>query len=75
MRAAARASRQERSAASESATPATRLALPPLASLAQAALAVLLYRVAGQRAVPAVLGSAGLVFLVGEVVPAAVSGR
>uniref|UniRef100_A0A2K6LI06 Metal transporter n=1 Tax=Rhinopithecus bieti TaxID=61621 RepID=A0A2K6LI06_RHIBE len=46
-----------------------------LASLAQAALAVLLYRAAGQRAVPAVLGSAGLVFLVGEVVPAAVSGR
>eukprot|EP00069_Balaena_mysticetus_P010427 bmy_06883T0 len=41
----------------------------------RAALAVLLYRAAGQRAVPAVLGSAGLVFLVGEVVPAAVSGR
>uniref|UniRef100_A0A9L0ISX4 Metal transporter n=1 Tax=Equus asinus TaxID=9793 RepID=A0A9L0ISX4_EQUAS len=50
-------------------------ALLLLASLAQAALAVLLYRAAGQRAVPAVLGSAGLVFLVGEVVPAAVSGR
>lgn len=46
-------------------------ALLPLASLAQAALAVLLYRAAGQRAVPAVPGSAGLVFLVGEVVPAA----
>ncbi|XP_025787684.1 metal transporter CNNM3 isoform X2 [Puma concolor] len=50
-------------------------ALLLLASLAQTALAVLLYRAAGQRAVPAVLGSAGLVFLVGEVVPAAVSGR
>ncbi|XP_006876684.1 PREDICTED: metal transporter CNNM3 [Chrysochloris asiatica] len=50
-------------------------ALLLLASLAQAALAVLLYRAAGQRVVPAVLGSAGLVFLVGEVVPAAVSGR
>ncbi|KAM9212204.1 metal transporter CNNM3 isoform 2-T2 [Dugong dugon] len=50
-------------------------ALLLLASLAQAALAVLLYRAAGQRLVPAVLGSAGLVFLVGEVVPAAVSGR
>ncbi|KAM4803547.1 metal transporter CNNM3 isoform X1 [Urocitellus parryii] len=50
-------------------------ALLLLASLAQAALAVLLYRAAGQRAVPAVLGCAGLVFLVGEVVPAAVSGR
>ncbi|XP_053443347.1 metal transporter CNNM3 isoform X2 [Nycticebus coucang] len=50
-------------------------ALLLLASLAQAALAVLLYRAAGQRAVPAVLGSAGLVFLVGEVMPAAVSGR
>uniref|UniRef100_A0A2K5D859 Metal transporter n=1 Tax=Aotus nancymaae TaxID=37293 RepID=A0A2K5D859_AOTNA len=50
-------------------------ALLLLASLAQAALAVLMYRAAGQRAVPAVLGSAGLVFLVGEVVPAAVSGR
>uniref|UniRef100_A0A2K6F2B5 Metal transporter n=1 Tax=Propithecus coquereli TaxID=379532 RepID=A0A2K6F2B5_PROCO len=50
-------------------------ALLLLASLAQAALAVLLYRAAGQRAVLAVLGSAGLVFLVGEVVPAAVSGR
>ncbi|XP_020942928.1 metal transporter CNNM3 isoform X5 [Sus scrofa] len=50
-------------------------ALLLLASLAQAALAVLLYRAAGQRAVPAVLGSAGLLFLVGEVVPAAVSGR
>ncbi|XP_036744663.2 metal transporter CNNM3 isoform X2 [Manis pentadactyla] len=50
-------------------------ALLLLASLAQAALAVLLYRATGQRAVPAVLGSAGLVFLVGEVVPAAVSGR
>ncbi|XP_073096271.1 metal transporter CNNM3 isoform X1 [Manis javanica] len=50
-------------------------ALLLLASLAQAALAVLLYRAAGQRAVPAVLCSAGLVFLVGEVVPAAVSGR
>uniref|UniRef100_A0A452SEV7 Metal transporter n=1 Tax=Ursus americanus TaxID=9643 RepID=A0A452SEV7_URSAM len=45
------------------------------AGCALAALAVLLYRAAGQRAVPAVLGSAGLVFLVGEVVPAAVSGR
>ncbi|CAO2607858.1 Metal transporter CNNM3 [Lemmus lemmus] len=43
--------------------------------LAQAALAVLLYRAAGQRAVPAVLGCAGLVFLVGEVLPVAVSGR
>uniref|UniRef100_A0A8C5VF80 Metal transporter n=1 Tax=Microcebus murinus TaxID=30608 RepID=A0A8C5VF80_MICMU len=50
-------------------------ALLLLASLAQAALAVLLYRAAGQRSVPAVLGSAGLIFLVGEVVPAAVSGR
>ncbi|XP_007957717.1 metal transporter CNNM3 [Orycteropus afer afer] len=50
-------------------------ALLLLASLAQAALAVLLYRVAGQLVVPAVLGSAGLVFVVGEVVPAAVSGR
>uniref|UniRef100_G1U2J5 Metal transporter n=1 Tax=Oryctolagus cuniculus TaxID=9986 RepID=G1U2J5_RABIT len=50
-------------------------ALLLLASLAQAALAVLLYRAAGQRAVPAVLGCAGLVFLVGEVVPAAVSER
>ncbi|KAM6179487.1 metal transporter CNNM3 isoform 2-T2 [Erethizon dorsatum] len=50
-------------------------ALLLLASLAQAALAVLLYRAAGQRAVPAVLGCAGLVFLVGEVLPAAVSGR
>ncbi|XP_040585520.1 metal transporter CNNM3 isoform X2 [Mesocricetus auratus] len=50
-------------------------ALLLLASLAQAALAVLLYRVAGQRAVPAVLGCAGLVFLVGEVLPVAVSGR
>ncbi|XP_055979727.1 metal transporter CNNM3 isoform X1 [Sorex fumeus] len=50
-------------------------ALLLLASLAQAALAVLLYRAAGQRIVPAVLGSAGLAFLVGEVVPAAVSGR
>ncbi|XP_027775569.1 metal transporter CNNM3 isoform X1 [Marmota flaviventris] len=50
-------------------------ALLLLASLAQAALAVLLYRAAGQRAVPAVLGCAGLVFLVGEVIPAAVSGR
>ncbi|XP_060043504.1 metal transporter CNNM3 isoform X2 [Erinaceus europaeus] len=50
-------------------------ALLLLASLAQAALAVLLYRAVGQRTVPAVLGSAGLVFLVGEVVPAAVSGR
>ncbi|XP_040849415.1 metal transporter CNNM3 isoform X3 [Ochotona curzoniae] len=50
-------------------------ALLLLASLAQAALAVLLYRAAGQRALPAVLGCAGLVFLVGEVVPAAVSGR
>lgn len=50
-------------------------ALLLLASLAQTALAVLLYRAAGLRAVPAVLGSAGLVFLVGEVVPAAVSGR
>ncbi|XP_012875180.1 PREDICTED: metal transporter CNNM3 [Dipodomys ordii] len=50
-------------------------ALLLLASLAQAALAVVLYRAAGQRAVPAVLGCAGLVFLVGEVLPAAVSGR
>ncbi|XP_023421584.2 metal transporter CNNM3 isoform X2 [Cavia porcellus] len=50
-------------------------ALLLLASLAQAALAVLVYRAAGQRAVPAVLGCAGLVFLVGEVLPAAVSGR
>ncbi|XP_019572058.2 metal transporter CNNM3 isoform X2 [Rhinolophus sinicus] len=50
-------------------------ALLLLASLAQAALAVLLYRAAGQRAVPAVLGSAGLAFLVAEVLPAAVSGR
>ncbi|XP_072489899.1 metal transporter CNNM3 isoform X2 [Notamacropus eugenii] len=50
-------------------------ALLLLASLAQAALAVLLYRAVGQRAVPAVLGSAGLVYLVGEVAPAAVSGR
>ncbi|XP_052048924.1 metal transporter CNNM3 isoform X2 [Apodemus sylvaticus] len=50
-------------------------ALLLLASLAQAALAVLLYGAAGQRAVPAVLGCAGLVFLVGEVLPAAVSGR
>ncbi|XP_020021575.2 metal transporter CNNM3 isoform X3 [Castor canadensis] len=50
-------------------------ALLLLASLAQAALAVLLYRAAGQRTVPAVLGCAGLVFLVGEVLPAAVSGR
>ncbi|KAM6178042.1 metal transporter CNNM3 [Rhynchocyon petersi] len=50
-------------------------ALLLLGSLAQAALAVLLYRAAGQRVVPAVLGSAGLVFLLGEVVPAAVSGR
>ncbi|CAO2607857.1 Metal transporter CNNM3 [Lemmus lemmus] len=50
-------------------------ALLLLASLAQAALAVLLYRAAGQRAVPAVLGCAGLVFLVGEVLPVAVSGR
>ncbi|XP_037383784.1 metal transporter CNNM3 [Talpa occidentalis] len=50
-------------------------ALLLLASLAQAALVVLLYRAAGQRTVPAVLGGAGLVFLVGEVVPAAVSGR
>ncbi|XP_075419302.1 metal transporter CNNM3 [Tenrec ecaudatus] len=50
-------------------------ALLLLASLAQAALTVLLYRAAGQRVVPALLGSAGLVFLVGEVVPAAVSGR
>ncbi|XP_058523564.1 metal transporter CNNM3 [Ochotona princeps] len=50
-------------------------ALLLLASLAQAALAVLLYSAAGQRALPAVLGCAGLVFLVGEVVPAAVSGR
>uniref|UniRef100_A0A8C6RWG3 Metal transporter n=1 Tax=Nannospalax galili TaxID=1026970 RepID=A0A8C6RWG3_NANGA len=50
-------------------------ALLLLASLAQAALAVLLYRAAGQRVVPAVLGCAGLVFLVGEVLPAAVSGR
>ncbi|XP_004844434.1 metal transporter CNNM3 isoform X2 [Heterocephalus glaber] len=50
-------------------------ALLLLASLAQAALAVLLYRAAGQRAVTAVLGCAGLVFLVGEVLPAAVSGR
>ncbi|CAD7691762.1 unnamed protein product [Nyctereutes procyonoides] len=47
-------------------------ALLLLASLTQA---VLLYRAAGQHAVPAELGSAGLVFLVGEVVPAAVSGR
>ncbi|KAM8942186.1 LOW QUALITY PROTEIN: metal transporter CNNM3-like [Lycaon pictus] len=46
-----------------------------LASLAQAALAVLLYCMAGQRAVPSVLGSTGLVFLVGKVLPAAVSGR
>lgn len=36
---------------------------------------MLLYGAAGQRAVPAVLGCAGLVFLVGEVLPAAVSGR
>ncbi|CAK6435371.1 unnamed protein product [Pipistrellus nathusii] len=50
-------------------------ALLLLACLAQAALAVLLYRAAGQRAVPAVLGSAGLAFLVAEVLPAAVSGR
>ncbi|XP_054442041.1 metal transporter CNNM3 isoform X2 [Pteronotus mesoamericanus] len=50
-------------------------ALLLLASLAQAALAVLLYSAAGQRAVPAVLGSAGLAFLVAEVLPAAVSGR
>ncbi|XP_076990835.1 metal transporter CNNM3 [Tamandua tetradactyla] len=50
-------------------------ALLLLASLAQAALAVLLYRAAGQRSVPAVLGSAGLVFLLAEVLPAAVSGR
>lgn len=50
-------------------------ALLLLASLAQAALAVLLYRAVGQRAVPAVLGCAGLVFLVGEVLPVAVSGR
>ncbi|XP_006900764.1 PREDICTED: metal transporter CNNM3 isoform X1 [Elephantulus edwardii] len=50
-------------------------ALLLLASLAQVALAVLLYRAAGQLLVPAVLGSAGLVFLVAEVVPAAVSGR
>ncbi|XP_048208252.1 metal transporter CNNM3 isoform X2 [Perognathus longimembris pacificus] len=50
-------------------------ALLLLASLAQAALAVVLYRAAGQRAAPAVLGCAGLVFLVGEVLPAAVSGR
>ncbi|KAM5227807.1 metal transporter CNNM3 [Ctenodactylus gundi] len=50
-------------------------ALLLLASLAQAALAVLLYRAASQRAVPAVLGCAGLVFLVGEVLPVAVSGR
>uniref|UniRef100_F6YUW9 Metal transporter n=1 Tax=Monodelphis domestica TaxID=13616 RepID=F6YUW9_MONDO len=50
-------------------------ALLLLASLAQAALAVLLYRAVGQRAVPAVLGSAGLVYLVGEVAPAAISGR
>lgn len=50
-------------------------ALLLLASLAQAALAVLLYRAAGQRAVPAVLGCAGLVFLVAEVLPVAVSGR
>ncbi|XP_012375056.2 metal transporter CNNM3 isoform X2 [Dasypus novemcinctus] len=50
-------------------------ALLLLASLAQAALAVLLYRAAGQRAVPAALGSAGLAFLLGEVLPAAVSGR
>ncbi|XP_053781856.1 metal transporter CNNM3 isoform X2 [Desmodus rotundus] len=50
-------------------------ALLLLASLAQAALAVLLYSAAGQRALPAVLGSAGLAFLVAEVLPAAVSGR
>nr|XP_045003730.1 metal transporter CNNM3 isoform X4 [Jaculus jaculus] len=50
-------------------------ALLLVTSLAQAALAVLLYRAAGQRAVLAVLGCAGLVFLVGEVLPAAVSGR
>nr|KAF6429137.1 cyclin and CBS domain divalent metal cation transport mediator 3 [Molossus molossus] len=50
-------------------------ALLLLASLAQAALAVLLYRAAGQRALPAVLGSAGLAFVVAEVLPAAVSGR
>ncbi|XP_045683542.1 metal transporter CNNM3 isoform X2 [Phyllostomus hastatus] len=50
-------------------------ALLLLASLAQAALAVLLYSAAGHRALPAVLGSAGLAFLVAEVLPAAVSGR
>ncbi|KAM5318537.1 metal transporter CNNM3 isoform 1-T1 [Glossophaga mutica] len=50
-------------------------ALLLLASLAQAALAVLLYSAAGQRVLPAVLGSAGLAFLVAEVLPAAVSGR
>lgn len=50
-------------------------ALLLLASLAQAGLAVLLYRAAAERSVPAVLGSAGLAFLVAEVLPATVSGR
>lgn len=50
-------------------------ALLLLASLAQAGLAVLLYRAVAERSVPAVLGSAGLAFLVAEVLPATVSGR
>uniref|UniRef100_F7FMI2 Metal transporter n=1 Tax=Ornithorhynchus anatinus TaxID=9258 RepID=F7FMI2_ORNAN len=52
-----------------------RCALLLLVSLAQAALAVLLYRLCGQRVAPAVLGAAGLLYLLGEVLPAAVSGR